>query len=34
VIEEGDWRLKSELADVAYELAIGTDIVPSVKIYT
>jgi uncharacterized protein len=34
VIEEGDWRLKSELADVAYELAIGTDIMPSVKIYT
>jgi len=34
VIEEGDWRVKSELADVAYELAIGTDVVPSVKIYT
>jgi hypothetical protein len=34
LIEEDDWRLKSELADVAYELAIGTDIVPSVKIYT
>jgi predicted nucleotidyltransferase len=34
VIEEGDWRLKSKLADAAYELAIGTDVVPSVKIYT
>jgi predicted nucleotidyltransferase len=34
VIEEGDWRVKSELADVAYELAVGTDVVPSVKIYT
>jgi uncharacterized protein len=34
VIEEGDWRLKWDIADVAYDLAIGTNVVPSVHVYT
>ena len=34
VIDEGDWHVKSEIADIAYELSIGTDVVPSVKVYT
>ena len=34
VIDEGDWHVKSEIADVAYELSMGTDVVPSVKVYT
>jgi predicted nucleotidyltransferase len=34
LIEDGDWRLKDEVADVAYELAIGTNVVPSVMVYT
>lgn len=34
LIEGGNWRLKDEIADVAYDLAIGTDVVPSVMVYT
>lgn len=34
VVDSGDWRLKWNIADVAYGLAIGTDVVPSVKVYT
>ena len=34
LIEAGDWRLKDQIADIAYELAIGTDVVPSVVVYT
>jgi predicted nucleotidyltransferase len=34
LIEEGDWRLKWDIADVAYDLAIGTNVVPSVKVLT
>lgn len=34
LIEAGDWRLKDQIADIAYELALGTDVVPSVMVYT
>lgn len=34
LIEAGDWRLKDQIADVAYDLAIGTDVVPTVMVYT
>jgi uncharacterized protein len=34
VIEDGDWRLKWDIADVAYSMALGTDVVPSIQVYT
>ena len=34
VVREGDWRLKDALALVGYDLAIGTDVVPSIQVYT
>lgn len=34
LIEAGDWRFKDQIADVAYDLAIATEVVPSVVIYT
>ncbi len=34
VIRAGDWQLKDTLAIVGYDLAIGTDVVPSIQIYT
>jgi predicted nucleotidyltransferase len=34
VIREGDWRLKDALALPGYDLAIGTDVVPSILICT
>ena len=34
LIDAGDWRLKDQIADVAYELAIGTEVVPTVLVYT
>jgi len=34
VIREGDWRVKIELADLACELALGTDTVPALMILT
>jgi uncharacterized protein len=34
IIEDGDWRLKWDIADIAYRLALGTDVVPSMQIYT
>ena len=34
VIREGDWRLKDAVARPSYDLAIGTDTVPSIQIYT
>jgi uncharacterized protein len=33
LVRHSDWRLKWRIADVAYGLAIGTDVVPSVKVY-
>jgi uncharacterized protein len=34
VIGEGDWRVKDALALPGYDLAIGTDVVPSILVYT
>ncbi len=34
VIREGDWRVKMKLADLACELALGTDTVPALMILT
>jgi uncharacterized protein len=34
VIRDGDWRAKKALAVPGYDLAIGTDVVPSIQIYT
>ncbi len=34
IIKEGDWRYKLQLADAGYDLAIGTDCVPSIIILT
>jgi predicted nucleotidyltransferase len=34
VITAGDWRLKDALARAAYDLAIGTEVVPSIQIFT
>jgi len=34
VISAGDWRLKDALACAAYDLAIGTEVVPSIQIFT
>jgi uncharacterized protein len=34
LIRDGDWRLEKEIAAPGYQLAIGTDVVPSIQIYT
>jgi predicted nucleotidyltransferase len=34
IIREGDWRLKDALTTPAYDLAVGTDVVPSILAYT
>ena len=34
VIREGDWRLKWELEGLGYELAIGTNTIPTIMIFT
>jgi uncharacterized protein len=34
VIRDGDWHLKEALARSGYDLAIGTDVVPSLHVYT
>lgn len=34
IIREGDWRLKEALAVPGYDLAVGTDVVPSILVYT
>lgn len=34
VIREGDWHVKEALARPGYDLAIGTDVVPSLHVYT
>lgn len=34
VIRDGDWRLKWELEGLGYELAIGTNTIPTVMIFT
>ncbi len=34
VIEEGDWDLKMKVADTAYRLTLGGEVVPSVHVIT
>lgn len=34
VIREGDWRLKDLVTMPGYELSLGTDVVPSIMVYT
>ena len=34
LIRYGDWRVKDAIARELHDLAIGTDVVPSVQIYT
>jgi uncharacterized protein len=34
VIRDGDWRFKEALTRPGYDLAIGTDVVPSLHVYT
>ena len=34
VIREGDWRLKDAITLPGYDLALGTDAVPSIQVYT
>ncbi len=34
VIREGDWRLKDAVTQPGYTLAIWTDVVPSILVYT
>ena len=34
LIRAGDWRLKKALSLVGYDLAVGTDVVPSIQVYT
>lgn len=34
VIREGDWRLKDLVTEPGYELSLGTDVVPSIMVYT
>lgn len=34
VIYDGDWHLKDALTRPGYDLAIGTDVVPSLHVYT
>jgi predicted nucleotidyltransferase len=34
VIRDGDWHLKEALTRPGYDLAIGTDVVPSLHVYT
>jgi predicted nucleotidyltransferase len=34
VIREGDWHVKEALTRPGYDLAIGTEVVPSLHVYT
>ncbi|MBM3225085.1 MAG: nucleotidyltransferase domain-containing protein [Candidatus Tectomicrobia bacterium] len=34
IIREGDWRLKNTVTHPGYDLSIGTDVVPSLIVYT
>lgn len=34
VIREGDWLFKENLTRLGYDLAIGTEVVPSLHVYT
>jgi len=34
VIREGDWRLKDLVTAPGYELSLGTEVVPSIMVYT
>jgi predicted nucleotidyltransferase len=34
ILREGDWRLKDAVSLPGYELSIGTNVVPSLQVYT
>lgn len=34
IIREGDWRLKDQVTEPGYDLSLGTDVVPSIMVYT
>ncbi len=34
IIREGDWRFKDKVADLGTEIAIGSNCVPSIIVYT
>ena len=34
IIREGDWRVKQAVSDAGYALAIGTQVVPSLVVFT
>jgi predicted nucleotidyltransferase len=34
ILREGDWRLKDAVSLPGYDLSIGTNVVPSLQIYT
>lgn len=34
IIKEGDWFVKRKICDPGYELSIGSDLVPSIQVYT
>ena len=34
VIREGDWRIKDRVTEPGYELSLGTNVVPSIMVYT
>jgi predicted nucleotidyltransferase len=34
VIQDGDWRVKNAVREPGYLLAIGTDVVPSIMVFT
>src|SRR5713101_6422850 len=34
VIRGGDWRIKDRVTEPGYELSVGTNVVPSIMVYT
>ncbi|MGE0684661.1 MAG: nucleotidyltransferase domain-containing protein [Candidatus Binatia bacterium] len=34
IIREGDWKLKDQATEPGYELSLGTNVVPSIMVYT
>ena len=34
VIRDGDWRIKDLVTEPGYELSLGTNVVPSIMVYT
>jgi hypothetical protein len=34
ILREGDWRLKDAVSLPGYDLSIGTNVVPSLQVYT